>query len=100
MPGVFRSLFRILAILSIPVGIAAFYSFYSEEPGLETRARDMACHGQPAPCRLKLSRVARMPWKRAFVFASGGAPRVQVSCTRIAVLVGDHTCARAAAVEY
>jgi hypothetical protein len=41
-----------------------------------------------------------MPWKRAFVFASGGAPRVQVSCTRIALLVGDHTCARAAAVEY
>jgi hypothetical protein len=95
-----RGLFRILAILSIPIGIAAFYSFYSEEPGLERRARDLACQGQPSPCRLRLSRVARMPWKRAFVFASGGSAKVQVSCTRTAVLVGDHACARAASVEY
>jgi len=59
-----RVVLRILALIAIPVGIAALVSFYADEPGLETRAREAACAREGARCHLRLARMARMPWKR------------------------------------
>ena len=94
-----RLLLRVLAIAAIPFGIAAFYSVYGEEPGLETTVRRIACAKEGAHCRLRLARLARTPFRRAFVFV-GGAGRVQVDCRRSLVLIGDYSCARSATVDY
>jgi hypothetical protein len=93
-----RVLLRILSIVAIPVGIASFYSVYADEPGLDGVAQRTACAGQKGQCRLHLAKLARMPWKRAFVYSGGG--KVQVDCTRTFVLVGDFHCARAEQVQY
>jgi hypothetical protein len=94
-----RVLLRILSIIAIPVGIASFYSVYADEPGLDSVAQRTACAEQKGQCRLHLTKLARMPWKRAFIYSGGGA-KVQVDCTRTFVLVGDYRCARASQVQY
>jgi len=98
-----RVVLRILALIAIPVGIptgiAALVSFYADEPGLETRAREAACAREGARCHLRLARMARMPWKRAFVF-TGGAGSVEVDCRHSLWLVGDYACTRESAVQF
>ena len=94
-----RILLRVLAIAAIPFGIAAFYSVYADEPGLETTVRKIACAKEGAHCRLRLARLARTPFKRAFVFV-GGDGRVEVDCRRSMVLVGEYACVRNATVDY
>ena len=94
-----RVVLRILALIAIPVGIAAVVSFYAVEPGLETRAREAACAREGARCHLRLARMARMPWKRAFVF-TGGAGSVEVDCRHSLWLVGDYACTRESAVQF
>ena len=94
-----RVVLRILALIAIPVGIAAFVSFYADEPGLETRAREVACAREGGRCHLRLARMARMPWKRAFVF-TGSPGSVEVDCRHSLWLVGDYACARSPSVEY
>ena len=94
-----RVVLRILALIAIPVGITALVSFYADEPGLETRAREAACAREGARCHLRLARMARMPWKRAFVF-TGGAGSVEVDCRHSLWLVGDYACTRESAVQF
>jgi hypothetical protein len=94
-----RWFFRLLALLAIPVGIASFYNVYADEPALESKARAIACGGRGPRCGARMTRQARMPWKRAYVYA-GGDGRVQVDCTRVFVFFGDYTCARAPGVSY
>jgi hypothetical protein len=94
-----RWLFRALALVAIPVGIASFYNVYADEPALETKAHAVACGSRGARCGARMSRQARMPWKRAYVY-TGADGRVQVDCTRAFVFFGEHTCARAATVSY
>jgi hypothetical protein len=95
-----RVLLRILALVAIPVGIASFVSVYADEPGLEGRAREVACAHEGGHCRLRLARMARMPWKRAFIFTGGSGGSVQVDCRHSLLLVGDYACARSASVQY
>ena len=94
-----RLFLRVLALIAIPLGIAAYYSVYADEPGLETTVRKIACAKEGAHCHLRLARLARTPFKRAFVF-TGGDGRVEVDCRRSMALVGDYTCARSATVDY
>jgi hypothetical protein len=94
-----RVVLRVLALLAIPVGIAAFVSFYADEPGLEGRAREVACGRDGARCHLRLARMARMPWKRAFVFV-GSQGSVEVDCRHALWLVGDYACTRESAVQF
>ena len=94
-----RVVLRIRARIAIPVGIAALVSFSADEPGLETRAREAACAREGARCHLRLARMARMPWKRAFVF-TGGAGSVEVDCRHSLWLVGDYACTRESAVQF
>jgi hypothetical protein len=94
-----RWLPRALAIVAIPIGIASFYNVYADEPALESSAHAVACGARGARCSARMSKQARMPWKRAYVF-SGGDGRVQVDCTRAFVFFGDWACARAPSVSY
>ena len=94
-----RVALRVLALLAIPIGIASFVSVYADEPGLEGRAREVACAKEGARCHLRLARLARMPWKRAFVFTGGGGT-VEVDCRHTLVLVGDYACTRESAAQF
>jgi hypothetical protein len=94
-----RVALRLLALLAIPIGIASFVSVYADEPGLEGRAREVACAREGARCHVRLARLARMPWKRAFVFVGSGGT-VEVDCRHTLVLVGDYACARSGQVQY
>jgi hypothetical protein len=46
-----------------------------------------------------MARLARMPWKRAFVF-TGSAGTVEVDCRHSLWLVGDYACTRTGSVEF
>ena len=94
-----RWFFRLLALVAIPVGIASFYNVYADEPALEKTAHAAACRDRGAKCGARMTRQARMPWKRAYVYALGDG-RVQVDCTRAWLFIGDYSCARAPAVSY
>jgi hypothetical protein len=94
-----RWFFRALALLAIPVGIASFYNVYADEPALESKAHAVACGPRGPRCGARMSRQARMPWKRAYVYALADG-RLQVDCTRTWLFVGDYSCARAPAVSY
>jgi hypothetical protein len=93
-----RWVFRAIALLIIPVGIASFYNVYSDEPELEVAAHKTACGERGARCGARMAKQARSPFKRAYVFDGAGG-RVQVDCRRAFVFVGDWSCARAPRVE-
>jgi hypothetical protein len=92
--GRVRTLLRILALMLIPIGIAAFYSVYRDEPGLDSAARRVVCGKDEARCKLRLAKLARTPFRRAFVYNGPDGP-VQVDCRRSMGLIGDYSCARA-----
>ena len=111
-----RWFFRALAIAAIPCGIAAFHNVYADEPALGATARQAIC-GQSFTkeeyrsstgarwradryCRLRLTRLARTPLRRAFVFVLNDGDQVQVDCRRSLFLVGDYACARSATVDF
>ena len=93
-----RGFFRLLALVAILVGIASFYNVYSDAPGLDAKAHAAACAGRGAKCAARMSKQARLPWKRAYVYA--GSDGGQVDCTRAWLFFGAWSCARAAAVSY
>jgi hypothetical protein len=94
-----RVALRVLALLAIPIGIASVVSVYADEPGLEGRAREVACAREGGRCHVRMARLARMPWKRAFVF-TGSAGTVEVDCRHSLWLVGDYACTRTGSVEF
>lgn len=100
-----RALLRVIALLAIPVGIAAFYSVYAEAPGLEVQAQRVVCGNEKdkdrekARCKVRLAKLARTPFARSFVF-TGPDGKTQVDCRRSMGLVGDFSCARSASVTY
>jgi hypothetical protein len=111
-----RWFFRVIAIAAIPCGIAAFHNVYADEPALDAAARRAICGqnvtkeeyrsstgarwGADRYCRLRLTRLARMPLLRVFVFVLNDGGPVQVDCRRSLVLVGDYACARSPTVEF
>jgi hypothetical protein len=95
-----RWFFRALALVAIPCGIASFYNVYAEEPALEATAHKIACGARGPRCNARMTRQARMPWKRAYVFTAAADGRVQIDCKRAFVFVGDYTCARGPTVTY
>ena len=111
-----RWFFRVIAIAAIPCGIAAFHNVYADEPGLDGAARRAICGqnltkeefrsstgarwGADRNCRLRLTRLARTPLRRAFMFALNDGGQVEVDCRRSLVLVGDYACARSPTVDF
>ena len=91
-----RVLSRILALAAIVCGVAAIYNVFGEQPQLEGIARRTACATRrasaPTVCRLGLKRLARTPFKQAYLFTSPGGG-VAVDCVRRWVLFGDYGCA-------
>ena len=54
---------------------------------------------EEARCKQRFSKLARTPFRRAFVFTGPDGP-VQVDCRRSMTLIGDYSCSRAPRVDF
>ena len=93
-----RWFFRLLALVAIPVGIASLLNVMTDDSALDAKARATACGARGAKCAARMSKQARLPWKRAYVYS--GSDGGQVDCTRAYVFFGAWSCARASSVSY